>query len=153
MTRRILVLIPAVLGLAVQLACDKLSDPAVRLAYCMEEGVKKADTAATSIQVNCDLKIPGDFVVVLHPSGDLKDEEFASAGAPPAVIADVRALRIGDHPSIYVIATGKQTPNSRTTYQNNFVKIDKLMVVFKSSRPVTVDISGSAGARTIQSIR
>jgi len=162
MTPRILALIPAVLGLTVQLGCDKLSDPAVRLAYCMEDGIKTSQAAATSITVKCDLKLAGSYVVVLHPDGKKTDEELLADGVPADVIPELRVMRIGDNASIYVISTGSNVSgtgtgrtvlSSRTTYQNNFVRIDKLMVLAKSSQPVAVEIGGASGARVVQSIR
>ena len=152
-TRSFLVLITAVLSIAGLPACHMFSDPATRLAYCLEEGVKKPQDAVTSIQVNCDLKVSGNYVVLLHPAGEKSDDELVADGVPAAVIPALRVLRIGDRPSIYVIATNKQTPDSRTTYQNNFIRIDRVLVAAKSAQPLTVDITGTAGERAIQSIR
>jgi len=153
MMRRLLVPIAAALCIAALPSCSMFSDPAVRLAYCVEEGVKKSKSAATSIEVNCDLKVSGNYVVVLHPSGEKTDAELTTNGVPASVIPAVRALRNGDHPAIYVVATDKQTPDSRTTYQNNFAVIDRVMAVSKSSQPVTVLIGGPADARLILGIR
>jgi hypothetical protein len=155
MKRRLIVL-PVVLGLAFA-GCgrltSKLTDPAVRLAYCIEEGVKNSQAGATSIEVNCDIQLAGNYVVVLHPAGEKTDDELAAAGVPAAAIPAVRALRNGDHAAIYVVASDKQTPDSRTTYQNNFVSFDHVMVAAKSSQPVTVAMGGPAGARVIQAVR
>jgi len=145
---------PAVLCcLALQLGCDKLTDPAVRLANCIEEGVKKADDAATSIDLNCDVKLAGNYVVVLHPAGEKTDDQLLTGGVPASALAAVRALRNGDHAAIYVIAMDKQTPDSRTTYQNRFVQIDHVMAATKSSQPVSISIGGAAGARVVQALR
>ena len=143
----------AFVGLVLPLGCDTLTDPAVRLAYCMEEGVKKSDAAAASIQVTCDLKLPGNYLVVLHPAGQLTNEALLAGGVPAVTIPELRSLRISDNASIYVIATNRQMPSSRTTYQNNFVRIEQLIVQAKSSQPVTVDVGGPAGARVIQAVR
>jgi hypothetical protein len=153
MTRRLLLSIAAVLSVGFLSACSMFTDPAVRLANCVEEGVKKSLNAATSIEVNCDLKLSGNYVVVLHPAGAKSDEELTAGGVPAAAIAAVRALRIGENASIYVVATDKQTPDSRTTYQNNFVSFDHVMAVTKSLPSVTVSIGGPAGARVIQAVR
>jgi hypothetical protein len=129
------------------------SDPAVRLANCVEEGVKKSKAAATSIEVNCDLKLSGNYVVVLHPAGEKTDEELAAGGVPAAVIPAVRMLRNGDHAAIYVVASDRQTPDSRTTYQNRFAHVDHVMAATKSLPSVTVSIGGPAEARVILGIR
>ena len=129
------------------------TDPAVRLANCIEEGVKKSSDGATSIEVNCDLKLSGNYVVVLHPAGEKSDVELAAGGVPSASIAAVRALRNGDHAAIYVVASDKKTPDSRTTYQNNFVTFDHVMAAVKSLPSVTVMLGGPAGARVVQGIR
>jgi hypothetical protein len=157
MKRRLLLLIPVVVGLAMFAACgkltNKLTDPAVRLANCIEEGVKKSLDGATSIDVNCDLQLAGNYVVVLHPAGEKTDDELVTGGVPAETIPAVRALRNGDHAAIYVVASDKQTPDSRTTYQNNFVSFDHVMVAAKSTQPVMVSIGGPAGARVIQAIK
>jgi hypothetical protein len=74
--------------------CNALTDPAVRLAYCMEEGVKKSGAAATSIQMNCDLALAGNYVVVLHPDGQRNDDELTAGGVPRDVIPELRTISI-----------------------------------------------------------
>ena len=161
MTRKVLLLAPAVACLVFQLGCGMLSDPAVRLANCMEDGLKNSKADAFT-RVNCDLKQPGNYVVVLHPDGQRNDDELRTGGVPDDVIPELRAMRIGDNASIYVISTdpkvtgtgvNRTVKSSRTTYQNNFVHIDKLIVLSKTTPLVAVEIAGPAGARTIQSIR
>ena len=150
------------LSLTLVSACGYISDPAVRLSRCLEGAVNDALPAATSIQASCDLRLAGSFVVILHPSGELTDSQLIEAGLPADVIPELRVMRIGDNASIYVISTGANVTgvgtartvlSSRTTSQNNFVKIDHLIIQAKTSQPVIVDIAGTAGARVIQAVR
>ena len=161
-TRRLVFVPLAVIGLTLQLGCDFMSDPAVRLSSCLEGAVNDALPATTSIQASCDLRLAGSFVVILHPSGELTDSQLIEAGLPADVIPELRVMRIGDNASIYVISTGANVAgigtartvlSSRTTSQNNFVKIDHLIIQAKTSQPVIVDIAGTAGARVIQAVR
>ena len=146
------------IGLILQLGCGWLSDPAVRFAYCVERAVKQLPRDAAMIRSSCDLKLPGNYVVVLHPEGALREEQLASAGLPQALLPELRVLRLADQPAIYVMATGagvsgtgsERSPRSSwTTNQMNFVQIDRLMVLVKTTQPVKVDIGGTAERRVI----
>ena len=148
--------------LAAQLGCNSLSDPAVRLAYCLEGAIKAHARDGATFNASCDLKMSGSYLVVLHPEGELSDEQLVSAGMPRPLLAELRALRIGDRPAVYVIAAdpavsgtgaGRSSLSSRTTYQNNFVRIARLMVVAKTTQPVGVEIGGPPDARVIEGIR
>lgn len=154
---------PAVVAgcLILQLGCSWLSDPAVRLAYCVEEAVKEQPREGAATQASCDLKMRGSYLVVLHPEGALRDEQVVSAGLPQALLPELRVLRLGNNPAIYVIATdpgvsgegaARSTRSSRTTYQNNFVQIDRLMVLAKTTQPVRVDLGGPPERRVIEGV-
>ena len=161
-TCRLLFALIVIVGLTPHVGCGSfMTDPAVRLAYCLEGAVKDAGASATA-QANCDLKISGSYLVVLHPAGEVSDAQLTAAGVSPDVVQEVRALRIADRPAIYVVSvdagvtgtgTGRSVLSSRTTYQNNFIRIDRLMAVVKTSPPVNVTIGGAAGARVIEDIR
>ena len=142
-----------------QLGCGSPSDPSTRFAYCVEEAVKQSSDGAA--QASCDLQMPGSYLVVLHPQGALREEELASTGLPPDLVSEVRVLRLTDQPGIFVIATNpgltgtgtdRSTPSSRTTYQMNFVQIDRLMVLAKTAPPVRVDLGGPPDRRVIEGI-
>ena len=148
------------LGVAFLFACNSFSDPAVRLASCLDDAISGAVPSTAVIEAACDLKLPGNYLVVLHPSGELSDEQLLAGGVPEPVMPELRALRIGDNASIYVISTDakgngteRTVPSSRTTSQNKFVKIDRLMVLAKSSQPLIVEVGGAADARVIQALR
>lgn len=156
-----LVFVPlAIVALTLQIACSAFSDPAVRLSRCLEGAVNDAMPATTTIQASCDLRLEGSYIVILHPAGELSDAQLIEAGLPAAVIPELRAMRIGDNASIYVISadakgtgTDRTVLSSRTTSQNKFVKIDHLIVAAKTSQPVAIDVVGTTGAREIQGIR
>ena len=162
MKTRLLVFAPlATLALVLAVGCDAMSDPAVRLATCVESAINDAVPSTPDIEATCDLKLAGNYLVVLHPSGELTDEQLLAGGVPEPVLPELRKMRIGDRASIYVISTDanvkgtgadRTTLSSRTTSQNKFVKIDKLIVQTKSSQPVVVNIGGAATERVIQTI-
>jgi hypothetical protein len=148
--------------LILQAGCSWLSDPATRLAYCLEGAVSQQSREGTTTEASCDLEMPGSYMVVLHPEGTLRDEQLVSAGLPPALLPELRLLRSdGGHPAIYVIATdpgvnGTGTSRSilstRTTYQDRFIEIDKLLLLAKSTQPVKVNIGGSREHRVIDAL-
>ena len=163
MKTRLVVFAPvANLALVLSIGCDAMSDPAVRLATCMESAINDAVPSTAVIEATCDLKLTGNYLVVLHPSGELSDEQLLAGGVPEPVLPELRKMRIADNASIYVISTDanvkgtgadRTTLSSRTTSQNKFVKIDKLIVQAKTSQPVVVSVGGDATARVIQAIR
>jgi hypothetical protein len=143
------------------LGCGFLSDPATELAYCLERAVKEQPRDGALTHASCDLKTPGSYLVVLHPEGTLRDEQLVSAGLPWALVPELRVLRLGNEPSIYVIATDsgvsgtgtdRSTLSSRTTYQMNFVQIDRLMVLAKATQPVEIDVGGPAERRVVEGL-
>src|SRR5688572_27516261 len=89
--------------LAVPLGCGAVTDPAVRLAYCLESAVKENPQEGGRVQATCDLRLPCGYVVLLHPEGDLKDEQLIAAGLPQSLVDVVRSLRLGSTPAIYVL--------------------------------------------------
>ncbi len=141
--------------------CGLLSDPATGLAYCVEEAIRKHAGNASATQATCDLDNPGRYLVVLHPAGPLRESELAAAGVTPDLLDEMRVLRLGVQPAIYVIATdpdvtGTGTERSRlsqrTTSQMHFVQIDKLMVLARNTQPVIVEIGGPPERRVIEGI-
>jgi hypothetical protein len=141
--------------------CGLLPDPATGLAYCVEEAIRKHAGNASATRATCDLENPGRHLVVLHPPGPLRESELAAAGVTPDLLDEMRVLRIGVQPAIFVIATDpgvtgtgtdRSTLSQWTTYQNNFVQIDKLMVLAGNTQPVVVDIGGPPERRVIEGI-
>jgi hypothetical protein len=105
--------------------------------------------------------MPGSYLAVLHPEGALREEQLVSAGLPPALLPELRGLRLGNEPALYVIATdpgvsgtgaSRSILSSWTTYQMHFVQSDKVMVLAKTTQPVNVDLGGSPERRAIQAI-
>jgi hypothetical protein len=148
--------------LMVQMACAFTPDAATRFADCVEQAIDEAPRDAATIQVTCDLERPGRYLVVLHPQGELREAELAAAGLTPDLVAEMRVMRIGVQPSIYVISTdpgvtGTGTDRSplsnRTTSQMHFVQIEKLMALTRTTQPVTIDIGGPQERRVITGVR
>lgn len=146
--------------LMMQLACAWTPDASTRFAYCVEQAIDEHARDA-AVQATCDLEMPGSYLVVLHPQGALREAELASSGLTTDLLAEMRVLRIGVQPSIYVISTdpgvsGTGTDRSffskRTTYQMHFVQIDTLMVLAKTTQPVIIDIGGPPERRVIEGI-
>jgi hypothetical protein len=147
--------------LSLQVACSWQADPAIRLADCVEEAVKEQTPDSAAILASCDLEMAGNYLLVLHPEGPLREEEVVSAGFPRDLLPELRVLKLGTNPGIYVIATdpgvtgtgADRSPRSSwTTSQMHFVQIDRLMVLAKTSQPVRVDLGGSSERRVIEAI-
>jgi len=145
-----------------QYDCDPFSDPATRLATCLERSIKAAAGTRSMVHASCDIKIAGRYIVVLHPAGEFGHDELVSAGIPEALIPELRALRMRGNPAIYVIAADKTVTgigaersvmSSRTSVQTSFVQINSLMVVTKTKQPVLVAVGGSPKVRVIERIR
>ena len=103
----------------------------------------------------------GSYLVVLHPEGPLREEQAVSEGFPQALLPELRELRLGTNPAIYVIATDPSvsgTGSSRsilsswTTYQMRSAQIDKLIVLAKNTQPIRVDVGGSPERRVIEAV-
>lgn len=143
-----------VLLFALQLGCSSVSDPAVRLAHCLEKTLKEHEGEVGPIQVACELDVPRGCVVVFHPDGDLTTEQLIAAGLSQSQVEAIRGLRLGSHAAIYVLSNDPATPNSRTTYQRSFVRIPQVMVVARSStEPLEVSLAGAPEDRFIKSIQ
>jgi len=135
-------------------------DPAEAFSQCMEDAIKISPSSMTT-SVSCHVNL-GSYVLILHPQGQLTDDELTTAGVSAAILPELRALRIGDQPAIYVIANGpgvsgiginRTIKSSRTTAQALFVRIDRLFFQAKTiSQPVIVTITGPAGAKVIDRI-
>lgn len=134
-----------------QLGCGALADPATQLAYCMEAATRTRARGAATTRATCDLGMAGEFLVVLHPQGALREQELLSAGVEPELLREFRTLRITDNAAIYVLATGpavsgfgatRSIRSTRTTYQERFINIERLLVLAKGTQPVGVDIAG-----------
>ncbi len=150
---KLLVLIALSFVLALQLGCASALDPAVRVAYCIEDTVKKHKGEFGLVQTSCALEIPGGYVAVCHPEGDLTSEQLLAAGLTQSQVKVVRDLRGGTNAAIYVLSNDPKTPDSRTTYQRNFVRIPQIMVAVKSARePLEISLDTEAEGRLIKSI-
>lgn len=128
-------------------SCGFTSDPAVRLAECMERATKAGELSSS-----CDLEVSGGYVVVLHPAGELTDEELTAAGVPPDLVPSVRSMRNAQNGAIYVFADSE--PASRTTYQNNFVTIPKALGVrVDGGRPLTLELERVEAGFVVSTLR
>jgi hypothetical protein len=145
-----------------QYDCDPFSDPATRLATCLERAIKAQAGSRAMVHASCDIKIVGRYIVVLHPAGELSRDELVQAGLPDALVPELRAMRLRGSPAIYVIAAdktvtgfgaGRSVMSSRTSAQSTFVQINTLMVVTKNAQPVAVAVGGSPTVRVIERVR
>ncbi len=150
------------MGSMPQYDCDPFSDPATRLATCLERSIKAAAGSRAMVHASCDIKIEGRYIVVLHPAGELSSDELVQAGLPDALVPELRAMRMLGNPAIYVIAAdknvsgygaGRSVMSSRTSVQSAFVQINTLMVVTKNKQSVAVAVGGSPKVRVIERIR
>ena len=117
----------------------RMSDPAVRLAYCFEASANKlASTGDSEVSHDCDLGLQGHYVVVLYPAKNPVDSDFGRVGISDRMKESLGRLRLGPHESIYVIPTEKQGVPSRTTYRKRFVTIPELMAIEKDDDDVSV---------------
>jgi hypothetical protein len=126
----------ATIGL-LSLAC---SDPAVKLAYCVEAGAHALpNTNGSEATRTCDLGLSGDYVVVAYPANDIRDEDLARMGLSDKLAQEIKTLRsVGAFESLYVVPRQAQQAASRTTYQKHSVVIPHLLVANKSAGPVLV---------------
>jgi len=147
--------------LLTQLGCGSLSDPATQFAYCLEAAATARSLGSTTTNATCDLGMPGEFLLVLHPQGALREQDLVSAGVSTALLDEFRILRITDNAAIYVVATGpgvtgfgtsRSIRSTRTTYQQRFINIERVMVLAKDTQPVGVDITGPPGRREVVAV-
>lgn len=145
-----------------QFDCDPLAEPATRLEHCLERAVKQMKRPGEVVHAACDLKLPGRYTVILHPAGELSNDELISGGVPEALVPELRTMRARRGPGMYVIAadrtvtgTGSQRTiqSSRTTTQSTFVEINELMVVTRNTQPVTVEVGHTQTTAVIRRIR
>jgi len=145
-----------------QYDCDPMAEPATRLERCIERAVKQLKRAGQVGSTTCDLKLPGRFVIVLHPPGTLSGEELTSSGLPESLLPELRAMRMKGDPGIYVfsidrnvkgIGSNRTVPSSRTNTQSTFVQINELLVVTRTTQPVTIDVGRTQEAAVVRRIR
>lgn len=150
--RRILLVI-LIIALPAVLGCSALSDPAVRMARCMERAAKSLDGASadrTSYTCQPHSQIQGQYLVVLHPEGQLSDDELTQGGVPAGLLPFLRQFRNGDEAAVYVFPGESVRAASRTTYQKNFVKIPRLIVLEKETRgPVEIELAKTAEGKEV----
>lgn len=147
--RRILFFIP-LLG---TLGCSLLTDPAVRIAQCTERAAESLDRSGSDHTVTTcppHSQIHGQYLVVLHPEGQLSDEELIQGGVPQGLLPFLRQLRLGDSAAVYVFPGESVRAASRTTYQKRFVHIPRLFVLEKETRgPVRIAVAETPRGKEI----
>jgi hypothetical protein len=147
--RRILLFVP-LLGV---LGCSLLTDPAVQIARCTERAAKSlARSGGDRAVANCPphSRIHGQYLVVLHPEGQLSDEELIQGGVPPGLLPFLRKFRLGDSAAVYVFPGESARAASRTTYQKRFVHIPRLFVLERETRgPVRIAVAETPRGKEI----
>lgn len=145
-----------------QYDCDPLAEPATRLENCIHRAVNQLKRPGEVINMTCDLKLPGRFVIVLHPPGTLSQEELTNAGVPESLIPELRAMRLRGDPAIYVFSVDRDVtgtgsrrtvPSSRTNTQSTFVQINDLLVVTRQTQPVSIDVAKTQTMAVVRRIR
>ena len=136
------------LGIALCFGCDAPSDPAVRVAKCLEAASHRGEAV-----VKCDLKLEGRSVTILHPSGPIQESALQDLGVPGEIIAELRTLRLGPQEAVYVIPMDNQDSPSRTTYQARFVSIPKLLVKIGRDSSATLVLAKGSGRPAVVEVR
>lgn len=142
-------------GLALCFGCSLFTDPAVRLARCVERGSESLDRSSRELSSRpCRLGTDGGYVVVLHPQGQLSDEELIGGGVPERLVPLLRQLRNGENEQVLVFPYESPRAASRTTYQHRFARIPRLLVVEKEKPdPVVIELRQSPESPEIASLR
>lgn len=150
------------MGAMSQYDCDPMAEPATRLEKCIHRAVNQLKRPGEIISSTCDLKLPGRFTIVFHPPGILGQEELTGGGVPESLVPELRAMRLRGDPAIYVFSTDRNVtgvgsrrtvPSSRTTTQSTFLEINELLVVTRSSQPVSIDVGKTQTTAVVKRIR
>ena len=150
------------MGAMQQYDCDPMSEPATKLEKCIHRAVLQLKRPGEIITASCDLKLPGRFVIVLHPPGSLGQEELTNAGVPESLVPELRAMRMKGDPAIYVfsvdrnvtgIGANRSVPSSRTNTQSTFVEINELLVATRNTQPVVLDVGKTQNSAIVKRIR
>ena len=150
------------MGAMPQYDCDPMAEPATRLEKCIQRAVKQLKRPGEIVNTTCDLKLPGRFVVVLHPPGTLTQEELTNGGVPDSLVPELRAMRMRGDPAMYVfsidrnvkgIGSNRTVPSSRTNTQSTFVEINELLVATRNTQPVTIDVGKTQNSAVVRRIR
>ena len=150
------------MGSMSQYDCDPLAEPATRLEKCIHRAVNQLKRPGEIVNATCDLKLPGRFVIVLHPPGTLSHEELTAGGVPESLVPELRALRLRGDPAMYVfsadrnvtgVGSRRTVPSSRTTTQSTFVEINELLVATRSTQPVSIDVGKTQTTAVVKRIR
>ncbi|HSK77593.1 MAG TPA: hypothetical protein VLQ45_14170 [Thermoanaerobaculia bacterium] len=141
-------------ALVLGLGCSLFTDPAVRLARCVEHGAKALDRSSQERSSQpCRLGTDGGYVVVLHPQGQLSDEELLRGGVPEGLLPFLRQFRNGDNEQVFVFPFESVRAASRTTYQHRFARIPQLLVLEKKTpEPVVIELRKGQDDREIASL-
>lgn len=143
-------------ALALCLGCSLFTDSAVRLARCVERGTESLDRSSQERSSRpCRLGTNGGYLVVLHPQGELSDEELIRAGVPERVVPLLRQLRSkSGREQVLVFPSESPRAASRTTYQHRFARIPQLLVIRKERpEPVVIELRQSPEAPEIAGLR
>ena len=150
------------MGSMPQYDCDPMAEPATRLEHCIERAVNSLKRQGELAHVECDLKIPGRFIVVLHPPGELSNEDLTSAGVPEWLVPELRAMRQRRGPAMYVFRADRSVAGpgslrpvdaSRTTTQSTFLEINELMVVTRNTQPLAIDVGRTSTSAVVRRMR
>ena len=150
------------MGAMQQYDCDPMAEPATRLEKCIYRAVQQLKRPGQLVTTTCDLKLPGRFVIVLHPPGTLGQEELTMAGVPESLVPELRAMRMKGDPAMYVFSidrnvkgtgSNRTVPSSRTNTQSTFVEINELLVATRNTQPITIDVGKTQTSAVVKRIR
>lgn len=142
-------------GVILCAGCSSFTDPAVRLAKCVERHSRSLDRSSQDrFSAPCRLGTENGYVVVLHPQGQLSDEELIQGGVPKGLLPFFREFRKGDNEQVFVFPSESVRYASRTTYQHRFARIPQLLVLEKKkAEPVVIELLKSEDAREITGVQ
>ena len=149
------------MGAMQQYDCDPMAEPATRLEKCIYRAVKQLKRPGEIVNVTCDLKLPGRFVIVLHPPGTLSHDELLTGGVPDSLVPNCGPCACVATPrctsfhrqNVKGIGNARTVPSSRTTTQSTFVEINELLVASRNTQPVSIDVGKTQTTAVVKRIR
>ena len=142
------------MGTALMIGCS--TDPAVRLANCVERDVAALKRSGNpDMECECDIGLTGLYAAVIYPAHLLTNSDLKSQGMSEALVKEVRELQFAGEPyeSIFVIPLEGQRPPSRTTYYHNFATVKNLSFITRNNSVVRYILNRDNGITFLYSLR
>lgn len=138
-------ILPMLLMGCSDLVHELLTDPAVRIATCIESGAASLayNDKLKTLNIECDSKLNGEYVVLFAPSREYTDEELLEKGFSVGMIRKFRQ-HINNNPSnglVYVIPRFTQEAGSHSTAYGQNVKISRWLMTNKKDHLVHIELT------------